>query len=43
MKDYSMAYTVDCEGRLSHGEEIAFFGENRDFGVLMSLIETTLT
>jgi hypothetical protein len=43
MKYYSMAYTVDCKGRLSQGEEIAFLGENRDFGVSMSLIETKRT
>ena len=39
MKYYSMAYTVDCKGRLSQAEQIAFLGENRDFGVFMSLIE----
>ena len=43
MKYYSMACTVDCEGRLSQGGKTAFLGENRDFGVFMSLIETKLT
>ena len=43
MKYYSVACTVDCEGRLSHEGKTAFFGESRDFEVFMSLIETTLT
>jgi hypothetical protein len=43
MKYYSMACTVDSKGRLSQGGKVAFLSENRDFGVLKSLIETKLT
>ena len=43
MKYDSMAYTVDCKGRFSQGDKIAFLGDNRDFEVFMSLIKTKLT